>query len=384
MNRSRLSQIRHQIGIQAKRLVIKIGSHVLTQAQGLNREIVAQLTDQIAHLKAEGREVIMVSSGAIAAGSKKMGLPGRPQGIPQKQAVAAIGQSTLMLTYEEAFAPYGLKVAQLLLTRDDLANRRRYLNARNTLFTLLNWGVIPIINENDTVVVEEIRFGDNDNLSAMIASLAGADLLVILTDTDGLYDCDPRQHPEARLIPLVEKIDSRLEKAASQLPGVLGCGGMSSKLQAAKKASAAGIPVIIANGLTPAILEQVCRGADSAGTLFLPQLKKLSSRQYWIAYTLNPKGEIVVDDGARQVLLHQGKSLLPAGIVKVNGRFGVGAPVRLTDAEGQVIGMGLSNYSSQDIALIKGLKTAEIEQSLGHKGYDEVVHRDNMVVFTEA
>ncbi len=223
MNPNKHRQLRHQIVTQAKRLVIKIGSHVLTQADGLNREIIAQLTDQIACLKAEGREVILVSSGAIAAGSKKMGLPGRPQGIPQKQAVAAIGQSTLMLTYEKAFASYGLKVAQLLLTRDDLANRRRYLNARNTLFTLLNWGVIPVINENDTVVVEEIRFGDNDNLSAMISSLAGADLLIILTDTDGLYDCDPRQHPEARLIPLVEKIDSRLEKAASELPGVLGC-----------------------------------------------------------------------------------------------------------------------------------------------------------------
>lgn len=373
----------HQLVTRAKRVVIKIGSGVLTEAEGLNQAVIARLADEVARLRAEGREVILVSSGAIAAGFKKMGLPGRPQGIPQKQAVAAIGQSTLMLTYEEAFERYGLKVAQLLLTRDDLAHRRRYLNARNTLFTLLNWEVIPIINENDTVAVEELRFGDNDNLSALISSLACVDLLVILTDTDGLYDRDPRQHPDARLISLVEKMDSRLEKAATHLPGVVGCGGMSSKIQAARKASSAGIPVIIANGLAPSILQQIFKGAE-VGTLFLPQMKKISSRQYWIAYTLNPRGEIVVDDGAREVLLHQGKSLLPAGIVEVHGRFGVGAAVRLADSEGQVFGMGLSNYSSQDIARIKGLKTVEIEHYLGHKGYDEVVHRDNMVVFPEA
>jgi glutamate 5-kinase len=374
---------RQQITQRVKRVVIKIGSAVLTTEEGLNRSIIGQLAREISQLATLGYQVILVSSGAIAAGFKKIGLPARPTGIPQKQAVAAIGQSTLMQTYEAAFAHHGLKVAQLLLTRDDLANRRRYLNARNTLFTLLNWNVIPIINENDTVVVEEIRFGDNDNLSAMIGSLVQAELLIILTDIDGLYDSDPRSNPDAKLIPLVERIDLKLERAASRLPGVVGSGGMYSKIHAAKKAGMAGIPTIVANGLKSSILEQLFQGAQ-LGTLFLPQLQKMTSRQYWIAYNLNPRGEIVVDKGARQVLVHQGKSLLPAGIVEVHGRFGVGAPVRLMDTEGEVFGMGLSNYSSQDIACIKGLKTCKIEQSLGYKGYDEVIHRDNLVILAES
>jgi len=288
-----------------------------------------------------------------------------------------------MQQYEQAFDRHGLKVAQILLTRNDLANRRRYLNARNTLFTLLNWKIIPIINENDTVVVEEIQFGDNDNLSALISSLVQADLLIILTDIDGLYDQDPRQHPEARLIPLVEHIDVRLERAASRQPGVIGSGGMFSKIQAAKKAASVGIPTIIAHGLKPNIIEQLFAGAED-GTLFLSNVTKLRSRQYWLAYTTNPAGDIVVDDGARQVLRYKGKSLLPAGIVGINGRFSAGAAVRLVDTAGEIIGIGLSNYSSQDLACIKGLKTCNIQDSLGYKGYDEVVHRDNMVIFSES
>jgi glutamate 5-kinase len=376
------SLLQNQILGKARRIVIKVGSAVMTTVDGLNLEVIKELTDNIAQLIAGGREVVLVSSGAIAAGFKKIGLPAKPSAIPQKQAVAAIGQSTLMQNYEQAFDRHGVKVAQILLTRNDLANRRRYLNARNTLFTLLNWKVIPIINENDTVVVEEIQFGDNDNLSALISSVVQADLLIILTDIDGLYDQDPRQYKDADRIPLVEKVDMKLERAASRQPGVIGSGGMFSKIQAAKKAASVGIPTIIAHGLKPNIVERIFAGEEE-GTLFLSQPTKLRSRQYWLAYTTNPAGDIVVDDGARQVLQYQGKSLLPAGVIGVNGRFSAGSAVRLIDASGEVIGIGLSNYSANDLACIKGLKTCNIQQSLGYKGYDEVVHRDNMVIFTE-
>lgn len=374
------TQWQQKILAKTKRLVVKVGSAVMTTAAGLNVAFIEEFSDNLAALMDQGREVVIVSSGAIAAGFRKIGLPAKPTAIPQKQAVAAIGQSTLMQHYEQAFARHGLKVAQILLTRNDLANRRRYLNARNTLFTLFNWRVIPVINENDTVVVEEIQFGDNDNLSALISSVVQADLLVILTDIDGLYDKDPRQYQDACRLSLVEKIDARLERAASRQPGVIGSGGMFSKIQAAKKAGKVGVPTIIASGLKPQIISRLFAGA-AEGTLFLPQATKLRSRQYWLAYTTTPAGDIVVDDGARQVLQHQGKSLLPAGVVSVHGRFSAGAPVRLLDIRGELIGIGLSNYSAQDIACIKGLKTCNIQQSLGYKGYDEVVHRDNLVIF---
>lgn len=373
----------NQILGRTRRVVIKVGSAVMTTADGLNLEIVRELTDNIVKLIKGGREVVLVSSGAIAAGFRKLGLRAKPRAIPQKQAVAAIGQSTLMQNYEQAFNRHGVQVAQILLTRNDLANRRRYLNARNTLFTLLNWKVIPIINENDTVVVEEIQFGDNDNLSALISSVVQADLLIILTDIDGLYDQDPRQYRDACRVPLVEKIDHKLERSASRQPGVIGSGGMFSKIQAAKKAASVGIPTIIAHGLKPHVIDRIFSGEDE-GTLFLPETTKLRSRQYWLAYTTNPAGDIVVDDGARQVLRYQGKSLLPAGVIEVNGRFSAGAAVRLMDTAGEVIGIGLSNYSSNDLACIKGLKTCNIQKSLGYKGYDEVVHRDNMVIFPDS
>jgi glutamate 5-kinase len=380
--RSKRSLLQDQILARTRRVVIKVGSAVMTTASGLNHAFINGLTDNLAQLQKQGMEVVLVSSGAIAAGFKKIGLPAKPTAIPQKQAVAAIGQTSLMQNYEQAFDRHAVKVAQVLLTRNDLANRQRYLNARNTLFTLLNWRVIPIINENDTVVVEEIQFGDNDNLSALISSLVQAELLIILTDIDGLYDQDPREHEDARRISLVEKIDSRLERAASRQPGVIGSGGMYSKIQAAKKAASVGIPTIIAQGLKPKIIERIFAG-DEEGTLILSHATKLRSRQYWLAYNTNPAGDIVVDDGARQVLRYQGKSLLPAGIVGVNGRFSAGAAVRLIDTNGEVLGIGLSNYSANDLACIKGLKTCNIKQSLGFKGYDEVVHRDNMVIFTE-
>ena len=367
---------------KTRRVVLKLGSAVLTAPDGLNRPLIERLVAESGSLRGGEREFIIVSSGAIAAGCRKLGLSSRPTGIPQQQAVAAAGQSALMQAYEEAFADFGLKVAQILLTHDDLESRQRFLNARNTLFTLLQWRVVPIINENDTVATDELKFGDNDNLAALICNLVGADLLILLTDIDGLYDKDPREHPDAKLVPLVESFDAELEKAASGRAGALGRGGMGSKLQAAKKAAAAGLPTIIANGLTPGILNKIFAG-EEVGTLFLPQAQKLKSRQYWLAYNVNPKGAILVDQGAWEALAKRHKSLLPAGIVAVFGGFGKGAAVQLMDPEGHPFAIGLTNYSARDIDRIQGRQTKEIEQFLGQKGYDEVIHRDNLVIFPE-
>ncbi len=373
---------RRQHLLKARRVVLKLGSAVVTAPDGLNLPLLQRLVEEIAHLRGKEREFVLVSSGAIAAGCRKLGIATRPAGIPQQQAVAAAGQSSLMLTYEEAFAAHGLKVAQILLTHDDLAARSRFLNARNTLFTLLQWQVVPVINENDTVATDELKFGDNDNLAALICNLVEADLLILLTDIDGLFARDPREDPAAPFIPLIETFDAHLEKAASRRAGALGRGGMTSKLQAAKKAAAAGIPTLIANGLTEGILAQIFAGKE-VGTLVLPQTQKLKSRQYWLAYNVTPQGAILVDSGAHQALALHHKSLLPAGIVEVFGGFGKGAPVQLLDPDGRPFAMGLTNYSARDIGRIKGRHTKEIAQSLGYQGYDEVIHRDNLVIFPE-
>jgi len=367
---------------KAKRVVLKLGSAVLTAAEGLNQPLIQRLVGEIAQLRREERQFIIVSSGAVAAGMRKLGMAERPSGMPQQQAVAAAGQSILMYTYEEAFAAHGLKVAQILLTHEDLESRKRFLNARNTLGNLVEWGVVPIINENDTVATDELKFGDNDNLAALICNLVDADLLLILTDIDGLYDRDPRQDPEARLIHAIDTNDPILQKAPGRRAGTLGRGGMVTKMQAVKKAAAAGIPSLIANGLTPGILDAAFSAQD-VGTLFVPQAQKLKSRQYWLAYNVTPKGAILVDTGARQALVRHKKSLLPAGIVEVFGGFRKGAPVHLVDPEGRPFAMGLTNYSARDINRIKGRQSQEIAQALGHKDYDEVIHRDNLVIFPE-
>ncbi|MFB0532478.1 MAG: glutamate 5-kinase, partial [Desulfatiglandales bacterium] len=303
----------------------------------------------------------------------------RPQSISQQQAVAAIGQSSLMLAYEEAFKGYGRKVAQVLVTRDDLTNRRRYLNTRNTIFTLLNWKVIPIINENDTVVVEEIKFGDNDNLSAMMAILADANLLINLTSIDGLFDDDPRSNKDAHLIPRVEKVTSRIEKTASSIPGTLGKGGMQSKVKAARDVAMCGIPTIIANGLKDNIMSTIFEGREE-GTLFLPQPMPMRRRKHWIAFTKSPKGRIMVDRGAEDALVKREKSLLPSGVISVYGRFSIGDSVTIINREERGLAVGLVNYHSTDVEKIMGLKSAEIEKRLGYKHYDEVVHKDNLVL----
>ncbi|MFZ5562678.1 MAG: glutamate 5-kinase [Thermodesulfobacteriota bacterium] len=364
---------------RATRVVIKAGSNVLTGEQGLNLTVVRSLSRGICQLMDRGLEVIFVSSGAMACGIRKMNLDRRPAELPRRQAIAAIGQAGLMLEYEKAFARYGRQVAQILLTGEDLSSRKRYLNARNTLYTLLAWNVVPIINENDTVAVEEIKFGDNDNLAAMIALLLDAHLLINLTDIDGLYDKDPRVHADARLIPTVEAFTREMEQAAGRMPGTLGTGGMLSKVMAAKKITCSGVPMIIANGHRKNILSDLFAGKP-LGTFFPPMAQKLCSRKRWIAFSSKTKGALTVDSGAAGAIVKKGKSLLPGGIRDVSGDFSQGAAVDVFSESGERLGVGLVNYSAQEIRAIQGLKTSMIEKALGSKPYDEVIHRNNLVL----
>ena len=367
---------------RAKRVVVKVGSGVLTKQSGLNTDAICSISGQISYLIDRGVEVVLISSGAMASGIKKVGLLKRPDEIPKRQAAAAVGQAGLILEYEKAFALYNKKVAQILLTSDDLCNRKRYLNARNTLYTLLSWQVVPIINENDTVAVEEIKFGDNDNLSAMITILMEADILINLTDIDGLYTKDPRINPAAKLIPVVHTINKNIEKLAGDIPGALGTGGMFTKIKAAKKVTTAGIPMIIAKGEKPDILTKLFSGKEE-GTFFVPKKEKLAGRKCWIAFTLKPKGVIKIDDGAALAILERGKSLLPSGIISVEGDFNVGAAVEFKKDDKKILGTGLVNYSSAEIRKIMGLKTGEIEKRLGHKPYNEIIHRNNLAITSE-
>ena len=374
MNNNRL-----QILNNARRVVIKAGSGVLTGRSGLNATTVKAISRGISALMDRGLEVIYVSSGAMAAGEKKLGLSMRPTALPQRQAVAATGQAGLMMEYEKAFGRFGRKVAQILLTSDDLTNRKRYLNARNTINTLLSWKVVPIINENDTVATEEIKLGDNDNLAAMITLLMDADILINLTDIDGLYDMDPRRDNTARRLDYVSTVSLKLEQAAGEIPGPLGRGGMLSKVKAAKKLMAAGVPMIIANGLNRNILFDLFEGIET-GTFFEPKPHKMSCRKRWIAFSVKAKGEIMVDEGAAVAVTDRGKSLLSSGITAVKGDFDVGSPVTVKDRAGKVIATGLVNYSAKDIRSIMGLKSGQIENKLGYKHYDEIIHRNNLVL----
>ncbi len=364
---------------RARRVVVKVGSNVLTARQGLNIPVMRSIAGQISRLMEAGREVILVSSGAMASGLKKIGLERRPDGLPQRQAVAAVGQAGLIMEYEKAFERHRLKAAQILLTSEDLSSRKRYLNARNTLNTLLDWKIVPIINENDTVSVEEIKLGDNDNLAAMITLLMDADLLVILSDIDGLFTRDPRTEPDAELIPVVGVITKSTEKAAGSIPGPLGTGGMMSKINAARKVNSAGVPMVVAKGDKPDILVRLFDG-EAHGTYFVPRRHKLTRRKCWIAFSLKPKGILTIDAGARTAVTRRGKSLLASGIVGVQGEFTVGAPVEFQAPGGEAVGVGLVNYGAADIRRIMGLRSQHISQVLGHKPYDEVIHRDNLVI----
>lgn len=365
---------------QVKRVVVKVGSSTLTHSNGrLNLQRMEALVRQLADLHNCGLEVILVTSGAVGAGIGKLGLKRRPRTIPEKQAAAAVGQGILLHMYEKLFAEYGQTVAQILLTREDMAHRTRFLNARNALFTLLTMEVIPIINENDAVAVEEIKFGDNDTLSALVASLVEADLLILLSDIAGLYDADPRSHPEARLLSWVEEITPEIEAMAGGAGSSLGTGGMATKIQAARIAVSSGTAMVIADGSRPGVIQSILAG-EAVGTWFKPQAHPLQARKRWIAFGQGSKGRLVVDEGAVRALVKGRKSLLASGLVAVEGSFSEGQVVTVVDREGREVARGLVNYSAAELNQIKGLKTDAIEKLLGHKNYDEVIHRDNLVV----
>ncbi len=370
---------RKEIIKKTRRIVIKIGSAVLAGEgyDGVDESVFSRLAKDVLSIK-DKREIVVVSSGAIAIGMKRLGLKEKVKSIPEKQAVAAIGQGSLMALYEKVFSPLKIRVAQVLLTHDDLSDRHRFLNAKNTLQTLLEYNAIPIINENDTVAVDEIKFGDNDNLSALVTNLVEADLLVILTDINGLYNKDPKINKDAELIPVVDDID-RFISAAGRTSGIYGTGGMQTKLDAAKKAAHFGVPTIVANGRERNILKKIFSGED-IGTLFLPMEERLTSRKHWLAFSTRPAGSLILDDGAKNALLKKGKSLLSSGITGIEGNFVSGDAVSCVSPNGKEIARGIVNYSSEEIKRIKGLKTTEIEKVLGYKYFDEVIHRDNLVI----
>ncbi len=362
----------------ARRVVVKIGSSVI-QAAAKDDALFASLVDSILTFRKGAKEVVIVSSGSIATGVASLGLSKTPRTIPERQAAAALGQVGLMGMYAAAFSRAGERVAQVLLTHGDLADRKRFINARNTMITLLKLGIVPVINENDTVAVDELKFGDNDELAALTTNLIEADLLVILTDTDGLYDADPSVNKGAKMIPVVEDVDSlKLDWLGGSRIG-FGTGGMKTKIASAKKAAHYGAATIIANGFTKGILAKIFSGAE-VGTLILPRVDKLTSRKHWIAFSSRLTGRVIVDDGAREALLNGGKSLLPTGIKGVDGIFEAGEVVCCIDSNGMEFARGVSNYSFNEIDKIKGKKSTQIEETLGYKVYDEVIHRDNLVV----
>jgi len=365
------------------RIVVKLGTSLLTGGSDhLNENTMSRLVAQVAQLHRQGLELLVVSSGAIAAGRYKLGLTKKLRGIPFKQVFSSVGQSRLMLTYEQLFGRHDITVAQALLTRADLSDRAGYLNARNTLLALLEFRVLCIVNENDVVAVDEIqeaRFGDNDNLSAMVANLVDADLLLLLTDTAGLYTADPRRDPDARLIPHVERIDSKVEQLAADTAGGLGIGGMMTKMEAARLATASGITVIIADGREPDVIVKLAAG-EAIGTCFWPLTDKLESRKRWMVSGLSTRGGLVVDSGAARALRKQNRSLLATGIKKVEGGFQRGDVVTIYDHKGSILGCGISNYSSTDIGTIKGAHSKKIAILLGYDYGSEVVHRNNLVV----
>ncbi|MBM7623112.1 glutamate 5-kinase [Sporohalobacter salinus] len=364
---------------QADRIVVKVGSSTLTHSTSkLDLGRIESLIRQLVDLKNRGKEIILVTSGAISAGRGKLDLKELANTIPEKQALAAVGQGVLMQIYEKFFSEYGCTLAQILLTKGDITERKRYLNSRNTLFKLLDYGIVPVINENDTVAVDEIKFGDNDTLSALVATLVDADLLVVLSDVEGIYTSDPRENETAELISQVDKITSELEELAGGAGTSRGTGGMVTKIEAAKIATRAGVMMMIANGSQEHILQEIVEGINP-GTVFLPDNQGLDSRKKWIAFNLAVQGRITVDSGAEKALLNQGTSLLPCGVVKVEDDFKAGDVVDILNGDKKEICRGIVNYSNEEIETIKGLQSTEIIDKLGYKDYDEVVHRDNLV-----
>ncbi|MFC1950665.1 glutamate 5-kinase [Chloroflexota bacterium] len=365
------------------RIVVKLGTSLLTGGSDhLNQDVMSSLVAQVGQLHKKGMELIIVSSGAIAAGRYKLGLSKKLRGIPFKQVFSSVGQSRLMQTYEQLFSQYDIIVAQALLTKSDLSDRAGYLNTRNTLLALLELRVLCIVNENDVVAVDEIqeaKFGDNDNLSAMVANLVDADLLLILTNTAGLYTADPCRDPDAQLIPQVEKIDSKLERLAADTPSQLSIGGMMTKLEAAKLATASGITVVIADGRESDNILKLVAG-EAIGTRFMPITDRLESRKRWMVSCLSTKSRLTVDSGATRALRNQKRSLLATGIKELEGKFQRGDVVTIYNHKGSILGCGITNYSSTDIGTIKGVHSKKIAALLGYDYGPEVVHRNNLVV----
>ena len=365
---------------EAKRWVIKIGSALLTNdGAGLDRNAIDSWVQQIAALLADGKEVVLISSGAIAEGIVRLGWKTRPDSIHELQAAAAVGQMGLIQAYESSFKRFDHHTAQILLDHDDMASRQRYLNARGVLQTLMNLGIVPIVNENDTVVTDEIRFGDNDSLAALVANLIDADMLVILTDKDGLYSANPDTDPSATLISQAMATDTSLDALAGGSSGTLGRGGMVTKLQAARLAARSGCNTVIVGGRNANILHAVAAG-EEVGTLLSADQKPLAARKQWLAGHLQVKGQLVLDAGAIKVLTEQGRSLLAVGVTRVVGTFTRGELVTCVDTDGVEIARGLVNYNSDEAERIKGQSTESIADILGYREDDELIHRDNLVV----
>jgi glutamate 5-kinase len=364
----------------SRRWVIKIGSSLMTaRGQGLDHAAIRDWSTQIAALRAQERQVVLVSSGAVAEGMARLGLPRRPAALHALQATAAVGQMGLVRAWEDALQQHGLKAAQILLTHEDVAHRGRYLNARGTFKTLLELGVVPVVNENDTVATDEIRLGDNDTLGALTGNLIEADLLVILTDQDGLFEADPRLHPEARLIDEAELSDPRLAAMAGDSKGELGRGGMRTKLSAAHIAARSGAATVIAHGRQPEVLLRIARG-ENVGTYLKPAQSVMAARKRWIAGQMQARGTLYLDEGAARVLREQGKSLLPVGVQRVEGQFARGDLVICRAPDGREVARGLVNYDAADTARILGARREELLQRLGYPGEPELVHRDNLVL----
>ncbi len=363
----------------ARRIVVKIGSSVLTDRGKLRQDFFAEIAAQTNQLLCEGREIVIVSSGAVAAGSHVLGWSHPGRSMPEKQAAASVGQIEVMQLYRRSFADYDRHVSQILVTRTDLENRERFINARHTFLELLKLGVIPIVNENDTVATEEIRFGDNDNLSAAIVSVVGADLLILMTDVEGLYHAKPEPgKAKPPLFDEIVKIDDEIRAVACDSGSAYGRGGMITKLEAATKAAHSGAATVICSGAVSQVLLRVAAG-ERIGTL-IRDGERMRSRKHWLAFTARPRGKIVVDAGAARAIVQNGRSLLPAGILRIEGQFGIGDPVSCVDAHGTELARGLSSYSSTEVAKLCGVKAEAIAQLLGYSNGDEVIHRDDLVV----
>ena len=374
-------RLREKIAASAMTMVVKVGTRVLTRPDGrLDEHRIAQLSEQLHEVMVTGRKVVLVSSGAVGAGLGRLGLVARPTDLAELQAVAAVGQSVLVEAYERSLGRHGRHAAQVLLTADDLQDRTRYLNAKNTLLAILKYEAVPIVNENDTVAVEELRtsFGDNDQLAAKVTNLIQAPLLVLLSDVDGLYDGDPAE-PSSSIIPTVERLDQSIFDLAGKPTDGISKGGMASKLEAARQATAAGENVIIAGGRNRGVLTDIIAG-HQVGTLVIAQGRTVTAKKRWIGFAVRPRGRLIVDGGACRAVEHDGGSLLPIGITKVNGHFGKGDVVSLRDTQNNEFARGTTNYNSDDVRRIRGLKTGEIAEALGRCPYQVVIHRDNLTV----